>query len=173
MTDVFLGLGSNLGRRMRNLEKALKILDTKAGTLTALSPVYESRAVGFTSVRLFLNMCASLKTGLKAPELMELLLETEALLGRQRSGTGSTDRSIDLDILLYGNNIIREQSLVIPHPRMHLRYFVMRPLADIAGQVKHPLLKESMSALAERCGDKDGTRRYSGAQLNLKLQGHV
>lgn len=148
MATAFLGLGTNIGNKRKNLITAAALLAERAGDILALSSFYESSPWGFHTENMFLNAALKLITDL-SPE--ELLLTTEAIereMGRTTKSNGSYhDRIIDIDILLYDDITLRTASLTIPHPLMHLRQFVLLPLAEIAPDAVHPIIKTPVSEL--------------------------
>ena len=135
MSKLYLGLGSNLGDRKKNITDATTICGALIGTLEALSSLYETEPWGFSSPNKFLNAVICLETD-KAPELcLALIKGIEREMGRTYSReNGYEDRIIDIDILLYGDLILQTETLTIPHPRMGERDFVLRPLAEIAAK---------------------------------------
>lgn len=150
----YLSLGSNLGDRPNNLQQALFLLDGKAGNIIRISHVYETISWGFTSDN-FLNICVSLETGLSPENLLQTLLQIEMELGRERSETdGYKARTIDIDMLYYDFEIMETEALTLPHPELHLRRFVLKPLADIAPQFYHPILIKDTRNLLQECRDK-------------------
>ena len=151
MKKVYLGLGSNTGNREEFLKRSLDLLGERCGLISARSAVYETSPVGFTADRDFLNMVVLLETGLRPSELMGHIHDIEAELGRVREGTGYTSRTIDIDILLYGDDVIDESVVKIPHPRMHERRFVLEPLNEIAPDLIHPVLKKSVWQMLHSC----------------------
>lgn len=150
MAIVYLGLGTNMGNRRGNLVKAAALLAERVGDILALSGFMETEPWGFESENLFLNAAIKMETTL-GPEA--LLAETQAIereMGRERKSDGSYhDRVIDIDILLYDNRVIERPDLVVPHPLMGERLFVMAPLAEIAPFGKHPLTGETFSEMAD------------------------
>jgi 2-amino-4-hydroxy-6-hydroxymethyldihydropteridine diphosphokinase len=163
MEQVFLSLGSNLGDRLENLRQAVRSLRDFA-EITALSHAYETEPVEFTEQPWFVNAVVSvrMKDALHTPavrlrtdsasstdaprRLLKQLLAIEQAMGRQRVSPGfipKGPRVIDLDIVLYGSRVIHTPVLTIPHPAMHLRRFVLQPLAEIAPDVEHPILRQS------------------------------
>jgi 2-amino-4-hydroxy-6-hydroxymethyldihydropteridine diphosphokinase len=151
MEQVFLSLGSNLGDRLANLRQAIRSVRDFA-EITALSHVYESEPIEFTAQPWFLNAVIALRMdeAANAPDapryLLERLLAIERAMGRLRDPGDfipKGPRVIDLDIVLYGSRVIRAPALTIPHPEMHLRRFVLQPLAEIAPEVEHPILRQS------------------------------
>ncbi len=147
---TYLGLGANTGDRRGNLARALEYIQNR-GELTVVSSVYESEPVGYREQPLFLNMACGLKTDLSPNELFRYMKLIEILLGRKPSFRNAP-RPIDIDVLVYGDRVIREKGLVIPHPRMHERAFVMAPMADIAPDLVHPEFQKTMKRIAEEIG---------------------
>jgi len=151
---VYLSLGSNLGDKLAMLQEAIFTIEKKVGKINAISPVYQSAAWGFDGDDFF-NVCVIAKTNLTPPLLLLTLLDIESSMGRQRSGDkGYAPRSIDIDILYYDRKIIDNEQLILPHPRLHERRFVLRPLADIAPQFYHPILKKDSRNLLQECKDE-------------------
>lgn len=133
---VYLGLGSNLGDRQGNLDRALDLLARRM-QIEKMSSVYDTAPVGNTEQPRFLNMVCQVSTGLEPMALLTLLKGIESMLGRSPRTSG-LPRPIDIDILFYGDRIIETPNLVIPHPRLTERAFVLIPLAEIAPDLKHP-----------------------------------
>ncbi|AKA35595.1 2-amino-4-hydroxy-6-hydroxymethyldihydropteridine diphosphokinase [Flagellimonas lutaonensis] len=154
-TIAYLSLGSNLGNRLNLLQKALFELGTSAGKVTAISPVYENPPIGFEGGS-FLNVCAELRTSLEPTSLLDELLRVEQKFGRIRQqGQGYSSRPIDIDIVYYGDQVVQTDALAIPHPEMANRRFVLKPLADIAPQFYHPVLKKDTRNLLQQCKNKN------------------
>lgn len=146
--DVYLGLGTNMGNKRRNLLAAAALLAERAGDVLALSSFYETEPWGFQSDYVFLNAALGLQTELSSEELLQMTQEIEQELGRTEKSNGSyQDRIIDIDILLYGNQVIQKDKLLIPHPLMEQRRFVLEPLAEIAPSVVHPVFGKSILEL--------------------------
>ena len=140
MERVFLGLGSNLGDRLRNLEEAAKRIDLRCGQIVKQSSIYETDPVDFLDQPAFLNQVVEIKTSLTPVELMTECLSIEREMGRVRD-IPKGPRSLDIDILIYDKreiDISEPIQLLIPHPRMHLRRFVLEPLAEIAADFMLP-----------------------------------
>ncbi len=165
----YLSLGSNLGNRPNNLQQALFLIQKKAGDITRISNVYESKSWGFESGS-FLNACIELKTALKPVELLQTVLQVEKALGRERRGAlDYEDRNIDIDILYYDFEILERGILTLPHPGLQDRRFVLRPLADIAPQFYHPILIKDTRNLLQECKDKSSVEK-SGHRIYKDLE---
>jgi len=149
---VYLSLGSNVGDREQQLRDAIARLGT-AGRVVSVSSLYETEPVEFAEQAWFLNCAVALETALTAEELMAGLLEIERQMGRQRVQKKGP-RTIDLDILLFsspvtGDAVIDSPELTIPHPAMQQRRFVLQPLAEIAPEARHPVLKKTIRELLD------------------------
>ncbi|MDP4278431.1 MAG: 2-amino-4-hydroxy-6-hydroxymethyldihydropteridine diphosphokinase [Bacteroidota bacterium] len=150
MALVYLSLGSNLGDRKTYLTKAIELIEQEIGPVTARSAFYETKPWGYESDHLFLNACIAAETALSPSDCLLHLKEGERRLGRLKiADSRYSDRVIDMDILFYDNLILNEPGLVIPHPLMHHRSFVLKPLVEIAPEFIHPVLKKSMLELLE------------------------
>lgn len=148
MASVYLGLGTNIGNKRKNMVTAAALLAERAGDVLSLSSFYETEPWGFDSENTFLNAALELETCCSPMELLHLTQQIEREMGRTQKSDGSYhDRIIDIDILLYGNEIIHTEELVVPHPLMQQRLFVMQPLAEIAPSLVHPVLQKSMYEL--------------------------
>lgn len=151
MAIAYLSLGTNIGNRRRNMITAAALLAERVGDVLALSGFYETEPWGFDSKNLFLNAAVKLKTSLSALELLPATQQIEKELGRTEKSNGAYhDRIIDIDILLYDDEVLQTPELALPHPLMHERKFVMDPLSEIAPFVIHPILKERIIDLKER-----------------------
>lgn len=147
MEHVCVGLGSNVGDRRKNLFYAYYHITAIKGMLPLkLSRFYETVPVGGPPQPMFLNAVLSIETALSPHELLEHFQHIETIMGRVRTVTWGP-RNIDIDILLYGDTIIRDNQLKIPHPLMHTRLFVLEPLAEIEPNIIHPLLKKTIIQL--------------------------
>ena len=145
MALVYLGLGTNIGNKQKNMVTAAALLAERAGDVLSLSSFYETEPWGFASENTFLNAALELETDCSPMELLRLTQQIEREMGRTQKSDGSYhDRIIDIDILLYGNEVVHHEDLVVPHPLMQQRLFVMQPLAEIAPSLVHPILQKSM-----------------------------
>ena len=139
MTIAYVGLGANLGDRRATIEEALARLGAEPDiSVTATSSLRETAPVGYTDQPAFLNGAARLETTLGARELLDRLLAVERALGRERTGPRFGPRTIDLDLLLYGQMTIDEPGLTVPHPRLHERRFVLEPLVELDPELTLP-----------------------------------
>lgn len=153
MSFVYLGLGSNMGDRAKNLTLAISLINQYLGTVFAESGIYESEPWGFESSNEFLNKVVGISTSLDPEALLKSVLSIEDKMGRIRGGEVYSDRIIDIDILFIDGVIIDHPDLVIPHPLIAERMFVLKPLMDIAPEFIHPLLNKSISDLISECKD--------------------
>ncbi|HUN90176.1 MAG TPA: 2-amino-4-hydroxy-6-hydroxymethyldihydropteridine diphosphokinase [Terriglobales bacterium] len=144
---VYLSLGSNLGRRDANLRVAIDRVGG-LGEVKAVSSLYETEPVEFIAQPWFLNLALELATELMPKQLLTALLKIERDMGRRRFQPKGP-RLIDIDILLFGDTVMNDTKLVIPHPAMHERKFVLEPLAEIAPEKRHPVLKKTVRELLD------------------------
>jgi 2-amino-4-hydroxy-6-hydroxymethyldihydropteridine diphosphokinase len=156
---AFIGLGANLGDPEAQIRRAIQALGDLPGTrLVAASSLYRSAPVGVGDQPDFVNAVAEVETALGARELLEELLAAEARFGRERPSPGAP-RTLDLDLLLYGDRVIAEPGLAVPHPRMHERAFVLMPLAELAPEVAIPgrgRARELLAGLPKQRIEKTG-----------------
>ena len=152
---VFLSLGSNLGDRIRNMERSMELIEIHIGNISGRSGIYESDAWGFESKNAFYNMCLEVRTEFSADRVMEAIILIENSMGRKRTGSGYSDRLIDIDLLFYNGLIINTSSLTLPHPMIEERRFVLSPLAEITPGFVHPVLNCTVADLLAEC--KDGS----------------
>lgn len=155
-----LMLGGNVGNRLGYLRLCIDFLHRDIGRVVTVSSVYESEPWGFNDPCWFLNQVAVVETSLAPLTLLEYTQRIEYTLGRLRLHNDYHARTMDIDILLYGNQIINMRGLVIPHPRMAERMFVLQPMAELAPDLAHPVLRCTMKCLREKCTDRKQVKVY-------------
>ncbi len=144
---VYLSLGANLGDRAANLRGALRRLE-ELGHITAVSSFYETEPVEVGGRQpWFLNCAAAIETELMPKQFLGRILALEEAMGRRRRMGRKDPRTVDIDIVLFGNAVVQAPGLEIPHPAMHRRRFVLEPLAEIAPGIRHPVLKQTVAEL--------------------------
>jgi 2-amino-4-hydroxy-6-hydroxymethyldihydropteridine diphosphokinase len=182
---IFISLGSNKGDRLKYLQDAINLIFKKIGKINIISKVYNTPAIGFEGDD-FLNCCIILETDLFPEKVMLELLEIERSLGRLRDEQiGYQSRTIDLDILFVDEDVIDTQILQVPHPELHKRKFVLKPLLEIAPKLIHPTLHKNMSDLLETCEDasvlepiniwlKNPSKQFQFANYNyIAIEGNI
>lgn len=154
MSNVYLILGGNIGEMPKNLANAITNLNNRCGTITVKSSVYETEPWGFFHENKFLNQVVNINTELSPIDLLKEIKSIEETMGRKsRRGSGYDARLIDIDILFYENKIFESEDLIIPHPRICERNFVLEPLSEIAGEYIHPIEKKTIRDLLHECKD--------------------
>ena len=150
LTTAFIGVGSNLGDRKKNIEDAqTAICRSSQICFVQSAPLYETEPVGGPPQGFYLNTVWEVETTFEARSLLGFLLQTEAELGRTRKEKNEP-RMIDLDLLFFGDEIIHESGLAVPHPELHERWFVLKPLWDLRADLVHPVLKKSICELLDQ-----------------------
>lgn len=156
---IILLLGSNFENRKEYLNQASELIEKKIGRIVLRSSVYETEPWGFIHSDFFLNQVVCLESSPEPEILMRNLMQIETYLGRKRTGQEYSSRLIDLDILFYGDRIIKSKHLKIPHPRLHLRKFTLIPLNELFQDFIHPELGISIKELLEACNDPLAVKR--------------
>ena len=146
MSEVFLLLGSNLGNRQLFLQQAGEAINALVGSVIKRSSVYETQSWGKTDAPDYLNQVLLIATDLSAQAVLQQILAIEKTMGRERTEKWGS-RTIDIDILFYGDEVIIEPDLTVPHPHLHQRKFVLEPLAEIAPDYVHPVFNKNILAL--------------------------
>lgn len=152
MAKAYLGLGSNLGPRSEHIRYAVRAL-AGCGVVLARSPLLETQPVDCPGGGVFRNACVAVETSLEPQDLLNEILAIESARDRQRL-VRNAPRTLDIDLLLYGDRIIQEPGLTVPHPRMHERPFVLDPLVTVAPHAVHPVLQLSVREMRHRLGSR-------------------
>lgn len=158
---VFLGIGGNLGDRIANLRNAVKLIGERIGKVEKISSVYLSEPWGFKHAKYFTNIVAKIRTSLSAEGTLSTALQIEAELKRTRSGHGYEGRTMDIDILFFNDEIINTEKLIVPHPLICQRLFVLLPMQEIEPDFVHPQNGKTMQELAEICADNGKIKKIS------------
>lgn len=167
MEEVILSLGSNLGDRLANLRRVLDGLDAAGMQRERVSGVYETRPWGFIAPTSFYNIVAVYQAAIEPARVLELISSVESAMGRKRSAVapGYESRIIDIDILFFGSRIINESELIVPHPRMAERNFVLQPLAALMPEKVHPLSGRTVAEMLRECSDESEVILLGGISI--------
>jgi 2-amino-4-hydroxy-6-hydroxymethyldihydropteridine diphosphokinase len=166
MTRLYLLLGGNIGDKQKIFMEAREYLNNRVGKIQLQSAVYETEPWGFESPDLFWNQALEILTGLSPEEVLTNTQLIEQELGRIRKENRFSSRLIDIDILFYGDQILNHSNLVIPHPRIQERNFVLIPLCEIVPDLVHPVFLKSISQLLQECNDQLRVERVSDLPEN-------
>lgn len=158
MSKVYFSIGSNKGNRSQLINEAIDKIDIYIGRVELKSSIYETKSWGFKSNN-FYNICLLIESSLSVESIFNKILKIEKDMGRLKSGNKYSDRCIDIDILFVENIIVNSKNLIIPHPRLHLRKFVLTPMLDIAPDLIHPILNKSIKQLELECDDNDQPKK--------------
>lgn len=156
MATVFLGIGTNIGNKKKNITDATIIIGSVMGEIRALSSLYETEPWGYESPNTFLNAVIQIETEIEPQKCLDIAKAIEREMGRVHTKEGYEDRIIDIDILFYDDTIYHSENLTIPHPLIEQRDFVLRPMAEIAPEFRHPISKETMKNLLHELNKKSG-----------------
>ncbi len=169
MAKVYFSSGSNQGDRLNSLVQAARLIDKQVGKIIEYSPVVESEPWGFNAETSFYNQALMVETEYSPQQVLNKVLKIEQELGRIRSGKEYSSRIIDVDILFYDEKQLAEHNLVIPHPFLHERKFVLEPLAAIAPGLIHPVLQKTISELLQQLKDPSPITTVIGKEEFARL----
>jgi 2-amino-4-hydroxy-6-hydroxymethyldihydropteridine diphosphokinase len=159
--NIFLSLGSNLGDREFYLNSAIELIERHIGKVKRKSAVYETEPWGNANLKSFLNQVIKVKSPLKPTQLLNKCLEIEKELKRERNNSEDyEDRTIDIDVLFYGSEIIKNEVLKVPHPQLSNRLFVLVPLKEIAAEFEHPVSLKRIGSLLADLGNNESVKRF-------------
>ena len=163
MNSTYLILGGNLGDRRKNLEIVLPLIIRTIGKIQKQSFIYETEPWGFEDSKNFLNQVLKINTSLDPTELLERIKIIEERFGRlENQPPGYQSRQMDIDILFFNDEIIKMPGLIIPHPRLHERNFVLVPLCEVAADFVHPIFNQTILQLKAGCKDRKWTKPVAG-----------
>ena len=165
MSTIYISLGGDLGDPVEQQEAAIRAIDERVGHVESRSSFFKTEPWGVDRKTPFINSAAKVKTDLDPFQVMEELLGIEKEMGRSRNGEQYGQRSIDLDLLYYNELILNSTDLQLPHPRLHLRRFVLEPLEEIAANFKDPFRGKSISELLKECTDKSSVQKLECATI--------
>lgn len=161
MNVAYLCLGGNIEKRETYLKNALTAINAEIGNIISQSAVYETEAWGVENQLPYLNICIKLSTNMDELSLLNACLNIESKNGRVRNATNQyASRTIDIDILCFNQSVLNQNELIIPHPRLHLRRFVLKPLSEIAADYIHPVINKTIAELSEICDDQSQVQFY-------------
>lgn len=166
METVYLCLGGNIGDTLNYLQNAVAMIGRRIGSVVSQSAVYQSEPWGFNAEQMFLNQVVVAETELEPHAVLEHCLQIESEFGRTRSGNGYEPRTIDIDIIFFGHQIISQPDLQVPHPLMHRRNFVLQPMCDVAADFVHPVIGKTVRQLFAECDDKSAVTPLRFRQEN-------
>lgn len=159
MNAAFLCVGGNIGDRLANIQEAKRQLMGMGCVLEAESAIYQTKAWGVAEAPDYYNQILKISTKVEADVLMKVLLEIEKNMGRVRGDNRNASRTMDIDILFFNTDVINSEILEVPHPRLHLRNFVLVPLNEIASEFIHPVLNKTIRELLNECIDTSDVKK--------------
>ena len=159
MNKIYLLLGGNIGNRQQKILQAIDLIKKKIGKIIRQSRLYQTAAWGKTDQPDFLNQVIIIETSLTAEKIMQAIIAIEKKLGRVRSIKNAA-RAIDIDILFFNKEIIQQKNLLVPHPEIQNRRFVLVPLNQLSPNFKHPLLQKTIHELLKICPDKLDVKKF-------------
>lgn len=159
MNVAFLCVGGNMGDRLANIQEAKRQLIGMGCKMEAESGIYQTKAWGIEEAPDYYNQMLKIVTEKNGTELMTTLLDIERSIGRIRTDDRNASRIMDMDILFFNNEIIKSELLEVPHPRLHLRRFVLEPLNEIASELIHPVMNKTIHELLKECTDTSAVKR--------------
>ncbi len=162
MHTVYLGIGGNLGNKQNNFDNVYQIIEKELGRILLSSSIYETPPWGFQSDDAFWNSVLLIETSYSPEELLEEIHLIEEKFGRKRGNERYSSREMDIDILYFDDIFIETENMIIPHPRIHQRKFVLVPLNEIAPNFKHPLLRFTTFEMLENCKDESMIKKVEG-----------
>lgn len=169
MVKLILSLGSSIGNRYKTLNSAIIAINNNIGKISGISSLYETEPWGFKDINLFLNMAVSVKTDLSPRKILNIIHQIELTHGRERNKNNSYQaRTLDIDIIFYGDKLYYENDLQIPHIHAHKRKFVLTPINDIEANFVHPLFNKTINQLLEACIDNSILNKYNISLKNQK-----
>ena len=154
MHKVYLGIGGNIGNKQNNFDNVYQIIENELGRIIIASSIYETPPWGFQSDDIFWNSVIEIETSYSPEELLSKIHSIEEKFGRKRGNEKYSSREMDIDILYFDDIFIETETLIIPHPRIHQRKFVLVSLNEIAPNLKHPLLRHTSFEMLENCKDE-------------------
>ena len=172
MNKVILSLGSNLGDRLGNLSKAIDLIGQRIGNILKKSSIYETEPWGFNTPNLFLNQVIIIRTSQSPTNILREIKIIEKDIGRKKRTTEYTSRVVDIDILLFNDLVLEATDLIIPHPHLHKRNFVLVPLNEISPELIHPIYKIAISQLILNCLDKSYLSIYQKSKTIKFIKNH-
>ena len=159
MHKVYFGIGGNLGNKKENLLSCIELIEKHIGFISSVSSIYETLPWGFDAQNNFWNQVLIVQTKLQAQELLLAIKKIEDKFQKKDAQDAYASREMDVDILMYDQKIINTVDLIIPHPHMHKRNFVLVPMAEIASDEHHPIFHKTMLELLDKCGDKSSIEK--------------